>query len=79
MYIGENIRYSEFTQAILENIANSSDGKYKLKKGDNIIVRINNTNTTLAQLLRNFAYKVVGKDTYQIGASASAMVQNNGK
>ena len=77
--IGENIRYSEFTQAILENIANSSDGKYKLKKGDNIIIRINNTNTTLAQLLRNFAYKVVGKDTYQIGASASAMVQNNGK
>ena len=58
---------------------NHPGGKYKLKKGDNIIVRINNTNTTLAQLLRNFAYKVVGKDTYQIGASASAMVQNNGK
>lgn len=77
--IGENIRYSEFTQAILQYIEDDREGKYRLKKGDNIIVRTNNTNTTFAQVLRNFAYKVAGKDTYQIGASASAMVQSNGK
>lgn len=76
--IGENVRYSTFTDEILQGIENNN-GKYSLSKGDNVIVTVNNTNTTLAQLLRNFVYKVTGSDTYQIGASASALVVSNGK
>ena len=76
--IGENVRYSTFTDEILQGIE-KNNGKYSLSKGDNVIVTVNNTNTTLAQLLRNFVYKVTGSDTYQIGASASALVVSNGK
>lgn len=77
--IGENVRYSTFTDDILKSFTDAGDGQYTLSKGDNVIVTINNTNTTLAQLLRNFVYKVTGSDTYQIGASASALVVSNGK
>lgn len=77
--IGENVRYSTFTDEILKSFNDSGNGKYSLSKGDNVIVTVNNTNTTLAQLLRNFVYKVTGSDTYQIGASASALVVSNGK
>ena len=76
--IGENVRYSTFTDDILNGIERN-EGQYTLSKGDNVIVTVNNTNTTLAQLLRNFVYKVTGSDTYQIGASASALVVSNGK
>lgn len=76
--IGENVRYSTFTDEILKGIEEKK-GTYSLSKGDNVIVTVNNTNTTLAQLLRNFVYKVTGSDTYQIGASASALVVSNGK
>ena len=76
--IGENVRYSTFTDDILNGIERN-EGQYTLSKGDNVIVTVNNTNTTLAQLLRNFMYKVTGSDTYQIGASASALVVSNGK
>lgn len=76
--IGENVRYSTFTDEILKGIEDNN-GTYSLSKGDNVIVTVNNTNTTLAQLLRNFVYKVTGSDTYQIGASASALVVSNGK
>lgn len=76
--IGENVRYSTFTEEILKGVE-ENNGKYVLSKGDNVIVTVNNTNTTLAQLLRNFMYKVTGSDTYQIGASASALVISNGK
>lgn len=76
--IGENVRYSTFTEEILKGVE-ENNGKYVLSKGDNVIVTVNNTNTTLAQLLRNFMYKVTGSETYQIGASASALVISNGK
>lgn len=75
--IGENLRYSEFTSAIEKAL--KTDGTYDLSKGDNIIVSVNNTNTTLAGLLRNFLYKVTGNDSYQIGATSSALVVSNGK
>ncbi len=75
--IGENIRYSTFTDEILE-VCDSSN-KYLLKKGDNVIATAKNTNVNFAQSIRNFAYKLVRKDTSQIGASAAAMVTANGK
>ncbi len=80
--VGENLRYSTFTSEILEEMY-PSDGStstpYVLKKGDNIIVTVKNTNNTLAQQLRTFAYKVTGKGTYEIVASSSSMAVTNGK
>lgn len=52
---------------------------YILKKGDNIIVTVKNTNQTMAETLRTFFYKVTGQDTYEIAASSSSMVVNSGK
>ena len=51
---------------------------YPLKKGDNIIVTVRNTNKTLAQQLRSIMFKVTGKGTYELYASSSAMIINTG-
>ena len=64
-----------YTSKIEEEI--SSNGRFKLKQGDTIIVTVKNTNTTIATQLTNFFYKMVGKGTYQIGASASALIVNS--
>ena len=84
--IGENVRFSIFTTEILESIyeINPSTGAttihdYLLNKGDNIIVTVKNTNTTMAQILRGFFYRVTGKGTYQVSASAASMVVNSGR
>lgn len=81
---GENSRYSIFTVDILESIyVKKPDGTtevkdYLLNKGDNIIITVKNTNTTMAQVLRSAFYKVTGNGTYQVAASASSMVVNSG-
>lgn len=76
--IGENVYYSIFTTTVIAGI-DSTEAEYLLKKGDNIIVTVKNTNVTIATQIKNFMYRVVGKDTYTIGASASALVVNTGK
>ena len=77
--IGENQRYSTFTNEILSKMyENGTSQNYVLKKGDTVIVTVKNTNKTIAQTLRTFVYKITGQGTYQIGASASSMVVNNG-
>lgn len=79
--IGENVRYSIFTTDILNKIYPEGEAitqDYLLNKGDNIIVTVKNTNTTMAQVLRATFYKVTGKGTYQVAASASSMVVNSG-
>jgi len=80
--VGENQRYSTFTTEILDymypdDIENTIN--YPLKKGDIVVVTVKNTNETLATQLRRFAYKVTGRGTYEIVASASAMAINDGK
>lgn len=78
--LGENTYYSVYNATILdgENGLNSKD-VYILKKGDYISATVKNTNITIAAQIKNFAYKIVGKDTYQILADASALVVNTGK
>ena len=78
--IGENVRYSTFTTEILDEMyKNGSNPKvYELKKGDNIIVTVKNTNKTMAQMLRTTFYKVTGEGVTQVAASASSMVVNTG-
>ena len=72
--IGENVSYSIFTDTILSSMSTDTNGKFTLNQGDNLIVTVNNTNMTLAQLMRNFMYKVTGNNEYAVGASASSMV-----
>ena len=75
--VGENQYYSVYTNSILEKLRNS--GEYCLKNDDYINVTVKNTNITLGTQLKNFLYKLIGKDTYTIGTSASALVLNYGK
>ena len=49
------------------------------KEGDIVIVSVKNTNQTIAQQLKNFFYKVVGKDTYTIASSHGGMVAATAK
>lgn len=78
--IGENVSYSTFTSEILDSMyKGTSATPYVLKKGDKVVVTAKNTNKTIAQSLRSFFYKVIGKGTYQVSASSSSMVVNTGK
>ncbi|MBQ3145320.1 MAG: hypothetical protein IJB90_01880 [Clostridia bacterium] len=76
--IGENVRYSTFTSEIIGSMYNNANRAYALKKGDNIIVTVKNTNKTMAQMLRTTFYKVTGENITQVAASASSMVVNTG-
>ena len=75
--IGENIYYSVYTTQI-ENVL-KENGKYPLKEGDKIIVSASNTNTTIAQMLKNFFYSLSGNNTYSIVASQSGVVAVTGE
>ena len=70
---GENVYYSEYTLQIKEELEKS--GVKKLKTGDMVLVTVKNTDLTLAQQLKSFAYKIVGNDTATVVASKAGMVQ----
>ena len=76
--IGENVYYILYTTQIEERIANSKNDTLTLKEGDRFMVTVKNTNTTIAQTLRNFFYKLSGNDTYQIAAQHGGIVTVNG-
>lgn len=71
--IGENVYYSEYTSQIEEELEKS--GVKNLKTGDMVLVEVRNTNLTLAQQLKNWAYTIVGNDTATVIASKAGMVQ----
>lgn len=81
--IGENVYYSEYTAQILEELRKANSGKISgvkmLKEGDIVSVSVKNTNTTIAQMLKNFFYSISGNDTYQIEAQHAGVVMTNGK
>lgn len=74
--IGENIYYTQYTTQILDELKNSN--RKTLKEGDIVTVKALNTNTTIAQTLRNFLYKTAGNNSSSIAASHSAVVTSNG-
>ena len=77
--IGENVYYNLYTSQLEERLNNKSTGnKLVLKEGDRFSVTIKNTNTTIAQNLRNFFYRISGNDTYQIAAQHAGIVTVNG-
>ncbi len=73
--IGENIYYTKYTTQVLSDI---QSGKMTLKEGDIVTVTANNTNTTIAQTLRNFLYRLAGNNTASIVGSHSGVVTSNG-
>lgn len=75
--IGENIYYTQYTTQILNEIENKPNKK-TLKEGDIVTVKALNTNTTIAQTLRNFLYRIAGNNTSSIAASHSGIVTSNG-
>lgn len=81
--IGENVYYSIYTSQIEEQLGvgmdNPKSTQKLLKEGDYISVNVKNTNTTIAQILKNFFYSISGNDTYSIEASHSGVVMTNGK
>ncbi len=75
--VGENVYYSVYTDTIEQQV-NGPAGKYTLKEGDIFSVNSTNTDTTIAQSLRNVFYSIAGKGTYQIQGTHAGVVQNNG-
>ena len=73
----ENIYYSIYTSQIQEVLEREND--YLLKEGDIFTVNVKNTNQTMSQQLKNFFYKVIGKDTYIIAATGTGLVTTTGK
>ena len=74
--IGENVYYNKYTSQIEEEL--NKNGKMKLKEGDMVSVTVKNTNQTIAQIIRNFLYRIAGNDTYQIAAQHGGIVTVNG-
>lgn len=74
--IGENVYYNKYTTQIEEEL--NKNGRIKLKEGDMFTVTVKNTNQTIAQLLRNFFYQIVGDESYQIAAKHGGVVTVNG-
>jgi len=77
--VGENERYSTYTEEIVNKMNTNANGEYILKKGDNVVVTARSTSQTMAQTLRTAFYRIAGKGTAQVTGSASAMVINNGR
>ena len=75
--IGENVYYNLYTSQI-ESRLNDNTNRITFKEGDRFSVTIKNTNTTIAQILRNFLYRIAGNDTYQIAAQHAGIVTVNG-
>ena len=80
--IGENVQYTLDDSKIKDRIGIGSNTNAKkqitLKEGDIVSVTVKNTNTTIAQTLRNFFYRIAGNDTYQVAAQHAGMVTVNG-
>ena len=82
--IGENVYYTLYDSQIKERLGiDSTDNttnkhQITLKEGDMVSVTVKNTNTTIAQIIRNFLYRIAGNDTYQIAAQHGGIVTVNG-
>lgn len=76
--IGENIYYSEYTSQVLEKMSKSPKGIIHLKDGDMFYVTVENTNTTISQMLKNFFYSISGNDTYKVAGQHAGVVMANG-
>lgn len=72
--IGDNTYYIMYTTQVLESL---SEKPLTLSEGDIVTVKVQNTNVTIANQLRNFMYKVTGKGDGTIVAESSGMVSKS--
>ena len=75
--VGENIYYSVFTDEIEDKIR--TDGAYNIKKGDYVLTKVENSNATMGTQVRNFVYRIIGRDTIAIESNKSALVSTTTK
>ena len=73
--IGENIYYNEYTSQIMDKLEDK--GYIRLKEGDMFSTTVKNTNTTIAQQLRGFFYKIAGNENAQVAAKNIAITVIN--
>ncbi len=59
--IGENIYYNLYTSQLESVLKDNKKHKITLKEGDRVSVTVKNTNTTIAQTLRNLFIKICRK------------------
>ena len=71
--IGDNVYYTMYTTQVLEEVKTG----LVLNEGDIVLVDVENTNVTIAQQIRNFLYRVTGKDTSVVVSSASGIVTSS--
>ena len=83
--IGENVYYNLYTSQIEKQLGigvPAADATTRhvitFKEGDLFSTIVKNSNTTIAQTLRGFLYKIAGNDTYSIAAQHAGMVTVNG-
>ena len=75
--IGENVYYNLYTSQLESRLSNdSTKNRITFKEGDRFSVTVKNT--TIAQIIRNFLYRIAGNDTYQIAAQHGGIVTVNG-
>ena len=74
--IGENIYYNEYTSQIMDKLEDK--GYIRQKEGDMFSTIVKNTNTTIAQQLRGFFYKIAGNENAQVFAKHGGVVSVNG-
>lgn len=72
--IGDNTYYIMYTTQVLESL---NEKPLTLSEGDIVTVKVQNTNVTIANQLRNFMYKVTGKGDGTIVAESSGMVSKS--
>lgn len=73
---GETVYYEMYTKQVLDALKNGEI--LKLNEGDFIYVTAKNSNQTIAMTLRDFIYKLTGKPSESITASAGGMATKNG-
>lgn len=75
--LGENAYYTMYTSQIMDYL--NAHSNYPLKEGDYFTVTAKNTNSTIAQQLKNVFFKVVGNgDVVAISAQHGGMVTVTG-
>jgi len=83
--IGETSYYTMFTSQILPQLEEVDpvtgeiiSTPIRLKQGDTVTIRVDNTNKTIGQIWKSFVYKVSGNDTSVVHAEHTSIVPTNG-
>lgn len=74
--IGENTYYTMYTKQIEDELV---DGVLYLKEGDIFSTSVVNNNQTVAEVLKNFFYRVTGNSAYTITAEHAGIVMVSGQ